>query len=237
MEEIDLRNIFKSIWDKKVSIILIIAVFITIGILYTTKFKTPQYSSSLTLVLSTSENAKLTGNSITTTDITLNTKLISTYNELIKSKSVLRQVINNLGIDISEEELKNNITVSTVENTSLIKITVTTKDANNSANIANEIAKVFTERVKEIYNINNVHIVDDAKVNDIPSNINSKKDVLMFAVIGIVVAAIYVVVPNIFDTTIKSSSEVEKTFKIPVLAEIPVSTFDSKKDEKGGKKK
>ena len=86
-------------------------------------------------------------------------------------------------------------------------------------------------------NINNVHIVDDAKVNDIPSNINSKKDVLMFTMVGIVISSIYVLIPNILDTTIKTSSEVEKTFKIPVLAEIPVYTFDSKKDEKGGKQK
>lgn len=237
MEEIDLKNIFKIFWSKKISIILIIATFITIGILYTTKYKTPQYSSSLTLVLSTAENEKTKNNSITTTDITLNTKLISTYSELIKSKTVLRQVINNLGTDINEEELRNNIKVSNVENTSLIKITVTTKNANDSANIANDIAKVFKEKVEEIYNINNVHIVDEAKVNNVPSNINRKKDILLFAMIGFVVSIVYVLILNILDTTIKTSEEVEKAFKIPVLAEIPLYTFDSKKEEKGGKQK
>ena len=41
-----------------------------------------------------------------------------------------------------------------------------------------EIAKVFTEKVKEIYNIENVQIVDEAEIATSPSNINHKKDVL-----------------------------------------------------------
>ena len=70
-----------------------------------------------------------------------------------------------------------------------------------------------------------------------PSNINRKKDILLFAMIGFVVSIVYVLILNILDTTIKTSEEVEKAFKIPVLAEIPLYTFDSKKEEKGGKQK
>lgn len=237
MEEIDLKNIFKAFWGKKLQIILIILTFAVAGLVYTTQYTKPKYSSSTTLVLSTSENTSTTKNSITTTDITLNTKLVTTYSELIKSKTVVRQVIDNLGINIDEEELRNNITVNAVTNTSLIKITVTTQNASDSASIANEIAKVFTKKVEEIYNIDNVHIVDEAKVNNSPSNINHKKDILLFAMIGVVISVIYVIIANLLDTTIKTSEEIEKTFKVPVLAEIPLYTFDSKNEEKGGKEK
>lgn len=97
--------------------------------------------------------------------------------------------------------------------------------------IANETVELFKEQVAEIYNINNVHVVDAAEEEKVPSNVNHTKDVILFAFIGIVVAVIYVLIANMLDTTIKSREEVEKLYKVPVLAEIPFNT-----EEKGGRK-
>ena len=104
-----------------------------------------------------------------------------------------------------------------------------------SAQIANEIAKVFTDKVKEIYKIENVQIVDDAEVPDEPSNINHKKDVAIFALIGLVVSVGYVLLINMLDTTVKTPEDIEQTLKLPVLAAIPVYESDLQK-KKGGRK-
>ena len=107
MEEMDLKELFNIFWSKKVQIILIILIFITIGVIYTVNFTTPMYDSSTTLVLVSSADDKLTTNTmITATDVSLNSKLVSTYSQLIKSKNVLREVISNMKIDIEEENLK-----------------------------------------------------------------------------------------------------------------------------------
>ena len=234
VEEIDLKEILLAFWNRKIQIILIILACILIGIVYEIKFITPEYTASTTLVLATSENATTTGNTITTTDITLNSKLISTYSELIKSKNVLRTVIKNLNMDIQEEKLKNSITVTAVSNTELIKISVTNENADNAALIANEIANVFSAKVAEIYNINNVHVADNAEVNKTPSNINHTKNFILFAGIGIVISVIYVVIKSLLDNTVKSPEDIEKQFKVPVLITIPKYNFES---QKGGKKK
>ena len=182
MEELDLKELFNIFWSKKVHIILMVLIFIALGVIYTVGFTTPMYTSSTTLLLAGSEGAGgETTNSITTTDITLNSKLVSTYSVLVRSKDVLSQVISNLGMDISWESLRNNVSVSSVEDTEVIEISVTTNNAENSAEIANEIAKVFTEKVAEIYNINNVHVVDEAESENTPSNINHERDVIIFA--------------------------------------------------------
>lgn len=230
MEEIDLKEIFIMFWNRRVQLLLIVAAFFIIGFVYTMGFVTPQYTSSTTLVLA-QINSEKTTDAITASDITLNSKLVSTYSELIKSKKVLREVISNLGINVKEETLRNGITVNAVKNTELIKITVTNKNAEVSAKVANEIAKVFEKQVAEIYNINNVHVVDEAEVATEPSNINHTKDILMFIAIGIVVAVAYVFILNMLDTTIKSVEEVEKLLDLPVIASIPMWVF-----EKGGKK-
>lgn len=235
MEELDLKELLLLFWNKKIKILLIVAIFIAIGIIYTIGFVTPMYTSSTTLVLATSNTSSAT-DTITTSDITLNSNLVSTYSELAKSKSVVREVISNLGIEIDEEVLIKNIEVSSVKNTSLIEISVTNEYATNASKIANEIAKVFSEEVTKIYNINNIHVVDEAEIEEEPSNVNHTKDIIMFTFIGLVVAILYVLVLNMLDTTIKTAEEVERQFKVPVLATIPMYTFDIEKG-KGGKRK
>lgn len=236
MEEVDLKEFIMLFWNKKVSIIFITIIFMFIGIIYSVGFITPKYTSSTTLLLATSESSNSKTNTITTSDITLNSKLVSTYSELVKSKNVTRQVISNLGIDETEDELRDSITVSSVKDTELIKISVTDKNATNAYNIANEIAKVFTQKVSEIYNINNVQILDQAEISTTPSNINHAKDVIMFTFVGLFVAIVFVLVANMLDTTIKSSEEVEKLCNVPVIASIPLYSFEIAKN-KGGKRR
>ena len=236
MEELDLKELFKIFWTKRIQILLIVAIFIVIGIIYTVEFVTPMYTSSTTLVLAKLDNQAETADTITTTDITINSKLVSTYSELVKSKKVLRQVISNLGIDISEEKLRNNITVSSVKETEVIEITVTNEDPVVAAKVANETAKVFIDNViTEMYNINNVHIVDEAEVDSNPSNINHARDIIIAAAIGIVVSIIYVLVCNMLDTTVQSDEDIEKLLNMPVLVSIPLYDFEEK-NGKGGRK-
>lgn len=238
MEELDLKELFNIFWSKKVQIILIVLIFAVIGVIYTMMFVTPVYTASTRLVLASSnggQGSTANTNSITTTDITLNSKLVSTYSVLLRSKDILEQVISNLGINISWESLENNVSVKSVEDTEVLEISVTNVNPKYATDIANEIAKVFTDKVSEIYNINNVYVVDEAETPNSPSNINHKKDILIFAFIGAVIAVIYVLIANMLDTTIKTADDIEKQFKLPVLASIPIYGTDMQK-KKGGKK-
>ena len=232
MEELDLKELFEMFWNQKIKIILIVAIFTVIGIIYTMTFVTPKYTSWTTLVLAGQEKSDDDkGKTITTTDITLNSKLIATYSELVTSTNVVRQVISNLGISMDEEVLKKNISVKEREGTDMIEISVTNENPTYAMKIANETAKVFISEVSDIYNINNVHVVDQAEEPKEPSNINHAKDVIIFAFVGIVVSVMYVLIANMLDNTIKTREEVERLYKIPVIAEIPLATV-----EKGGKK-
>lgn len=222
MEEISLEEIFNTLWKKKIEIILIICIFITMGIVYTFNFVTPEYTSSITMVLVSTNNDSEKNSTITTTDINLNSKLISTYSKLIKSKTVLKDVITNLGLNIDIEDLKSNITVSSINKTELIEVKVSNDSNEIATQIANEIAKVFKEKVKEMYNINNVEIMSEAKIEMEPSNINHKKDIIVFTFLGMIVAIMYLILLNILDTTIKNPETIEEEFGLPVLSSIPI---------------
>jgi len=231
MEDLDLKEVLRMFWNKKIQIIIIVTIFILIGIVYSLKPIKPLYSASTTLVLVVSGDEE---DGVITEDIILNTRLISTYSELIKSKSVIREVMDNLEIDKSEEEdIKSGISVISVVDTDVIKINVINEDPEKAADVANELADVFLEKIaKEIYNIKNIKIVDEAEVDDSPVNLSNNKNVFKFAFVGIVLSFIYVVAANLLDTTIKSIEEIERKYNVKVLAAVP--KFKIKK-QKGGK--
>lgn len=236
MEELDLKQLVNIFWSKRLHVISIVLIFLIIGTVYTFLFVTPKYKSYTSLVLARSESTKeneTDTSTITQTDITLNQKLVSTYSELVKSKNVLREVIKNLNINESEENLKDNITVSAVKDTELIQITVTNYYPDRASDIANEIAKVFTKKVGEIYNINNVYIVDEAERANTPYNINHIKDIAIFIAIGLIVSVGFVLISNLLDTTVKSAEDIEKELGVVALASIPLLKDDTKK-MKGG---
>ena len=232
MEEIDLKQLFELFWEKKGIIIAIVLLCAIIGGVYTMFFVTPKYQSSTTLVLVSGNSS--TSNSITASDVTLNSNLVSTYGAIITSDSVLSRVISNLNLrDIDVEKLKKNIEVSEVQNAEVLKISVMNEDSDYAYRIANEIAVVFIERAEELYNINNVRVLDEAKLSETPANVNHVKDIIIFTFIGIVIAVAYVIIANMLDNSVKSSEAIEKNMKLPVLATIPIKQNDKRR---GGKK-
>ncbi len=242
MEELNLKEIFNIFWSRKIQLLIIVAIFVVIGIIYSYIYIVPKYQAETQLILvnnTNTNNSNAENLGVTTTDITLNQKLVATYSTLIKGKNILDEVINNLGIDISANELKNNISVKSVSATEIISITVTDYDPVQAKNIANELASVFTKRVaKEIYNIDNVHIVYKAEEPTVPYNINHTKDLFMFGFIGFIVAICYAIVLNMLDTSIKTKEEVEKTTGMLVLTTLPNCDFnDTKLTGRGGKRK
>lgn len=223
-EEIDLKELFKMFWKYKVIIILITVIFAIIGFCYTEYYVVPKYKSTTTLLLAQNSSAETQGieNEITQTDISLNQKLVSTYSVLVKSKSVLDQVLENLNMDRSlEEELKKNIEVKAVEDTQVIEITYINEDSNVAYKVASELANVFCKKIVEIYNINNVYIVDKAEIAEEPYNINYIKTIIIFAIIGVGLSCMTVFIISLFDTTVKTQEDVENSTGLVVLAQVP----------------
>lgn len=235
MEELDLKELFNIFWQRKLEIITIILILMIIGAVYTYALLKPKYTSYTTLLLTQVNSSSEAENntSITQTDLTLNSNLVSTYSEIIKRDAVLKEVIDDLNIkSLTEEGLRNSIKVSAISDTEIIKIEVTNENPNYAEMIANKIAEVFSEKITDIYKINNVYILDKAQVSETPSNINHAKDIIIFVFIGVVIACGYVLLANMLDNTVKTEADIEKLTGLTVLATIP--DYDS--EVKGGKR-
>ena len=217
MEEIDLKELFSYFRSKIIWIIVIVILVIGIGNTYTILTRVPMYQSNTTIVL-VSENQNETYNS---TELQMNKNLVSTYSEIIKSRKVLEQVIENLSLKYSVGSLSKNISVSAVTNTELIRITVADSKAERATKIANEIAKVFSDEIQKIYKLNNVSIVDIAVDASKPFNVNYIKDNIIYVAIGMVLSCGLIFIKFYFDTTIKTSEEIENKLGLTVMGIVP----------------
>ncbi len=239
-EELDLLELFYVFWKKKIWLIIAMIWGAAMGVVYTRYMVEPKYSSSVTLILSkpTTEVATDIYNTpeggITQSDIILNQNLISTYREIMESRRVSKAVIEKLSLNMSYAEFKKCINVSSVKDTDVIKLSITTTEPELSAKIATEMINVFSEEVVKIYNIKNVSIIDEAEVNRNPVNVNYTKNAVIFAMVLFILTALVIFLIYYFDNTIKSKDEIEKLLEVPVLAVIPM--IDGQKEEKNNVK-
>lgn len=218
MEEINLNEFINYYLSRMGWVLFTIVIVMIGGNLFNYYTRVPMYQSSTTIILAKEDKEE---DKYTQTDAMLNQKLISTYREIIKSRTVLRQVIKNENLRYSVEELSNCISVTNVEDTEIIKITVSNKDKNHAVRIANAIAPIFKEEVMKIYNINNVSVLDKAIVAKDPYNINYLKENVIYVLIGFVLASGVIFTIFYFDTSVKSTEELEDKLGLTVLGVVP----------------
>ena len=219
MEEIDLKELFEYVREKLLLLIVITVAVCLVGSIYGLVLQTPMYKSYTTVILSGNESSSSNA-TITQNDINLNKNLVDTYAEIVKSRRVLSQVIKELDLKTSYEGLSSKISVSAVNNTEIIKISVNDENAITAKNIANVTANYFTNEVKGLYNIDNVNVLDEAIEAARPYNINVLKQIIIYFMIGFVLGAGIVFVIYYFDRTIKTTEQIENKIKLPILGSI-----------------
>ena len=216
---IDMKKILNIILSKKIFIALIILLSLVMSYFYSYYYKKPQYNSSVTVLLTGDEAQG--EKQVTQTDLNLNSGLISTYGSIAKSANVLSKVIENLGLDISVQNLQKNLTVAEIKNTQFLKITVENSNPETAMKIANEISKVFVEQIKTIYNIQNINIIDTAEISNTPCNINHIKDMAIALMAGIFASGVLILILYILDDTIKSEKDIPVNLKLETIGTIP----------------
>lgn len=215
MEEINLKELFDYFKNKLSWMIITVILVVGIGNVITTITRVPMYRSSTTIVLVSDSK------DYNSTEVQLNKSLVGTYSEIIKSRTVLNEVISNLGLSYSALELSDNINVTAVENTEIIRISVSDADNKQAAKIANEIASVFMTEIQKFYKLNNVSVIDKADSNNKSFNVNYVKDNLIYVLAALVLSGGVIFVMYYFDTTIKTSEEIENKLGLTVLGVVP----------------
>jgi non-specific protein-tyrosine kinase len=106
----------------------------------------PAYEATAVLLVESQHDE----NSSVYNDLIAGERLALTYSQLLKSQIVLAQAIERLNLPESPPSLAKRISVETVANTQLIRITATDSVAAQAALIADALAESFAEYVKTL---------------------------------------------------------------------------------------
>ena len=234
MEEINIIELL-NYYVKKLPIIMIVTlVTLLAGAFYIERIQVPLYHGTTTIILVQKTEDNQSANA-TQNELNLNEKLVTTYSQIIKSRRVLEQVIYLLGLNTETSKLANKITVTSVSETPIIKVTVSDENAETAVEIANELASIFKKEITKIYNLENISIIDNAIIEEKPYNVNVAKQMIIYGLAGFILSCGIIFVIYYFDNTIKNKKEIETKLNIPVLSEVPVATKLTNKEVKNKK--
>src|SRR5699024_3392639 len=125
-EEISLVELF-DILKKHIRIIILTTVLTAvIATIYTFFLVTPKYQSSTEMLVSHSSDS--TTQNVTQQDITTSIQLINTYSDIIRNDVTLDPVIEELDLDMTTKELREDISVQTENDSQVFSIQVQSKN-------------------------------------------------------------------------------------------------------------
>ncbi|KGX93918.1 capsular polysaccharide biosynthesis protein [Pontibacillus halophilus JSM 076056 = DSM 19796] len=218
-ETISLKEIF-GVLKKRLWMILGITALATIlsGVV-SFFFLTPEYETQSQFLVNQSRGQ---GEAVEYNDIRTNVELISTYSNIIKSPYILEEVISDLDLDLSPGALQNSLQIASEQNSQVVSVTVTNKDRELAADIANATVETFRQEVTEIMNIDNVTILSQASAGPDLSPVSPKPflNMAIAFVLGAMIGVGLAFLLEYLDNTIKTEEDVEKVLGLPVLGVI-----------------
>ena len=234
LEEIDLLEIFFAI-RKRIWIILAAGLLFAIltGI-FTHFFVKEVYSSNSKLYILTRST------SITSlADIQVGTSLTKDYIQLAQSRPVVEEVIANLKLNRTYEQLLKQMTFTNPSDTRILVITAEDPDPVLAKDIVDEFAHVASSSISTIMKTDEPSIVELGYIKDKPVSPNLLQNVLIGFLLGVFLSAGVVVVLYLLDDTVKTSDDIEKYLGLNTLTVIPVLEGETEQKHKfrfGGRK-
>ena len=231
---LDLRDMIRLVRRRLWILILACVLAGAAGYVVTAFAMTPIYQASALLIVNKADASGTSQGSqpITYNDILMTQKLVKTYSIILQSDTVLTQVIGSLGLDTSPAALKKQISISGVNDTEVLKITVSSPDPVEAAVIANEIVAKAPDEIIRTAKVGSVETVDSARIPSRPYKPSLPRNVAMAAFLGLAVAAGIIFLVEYLDNTIKSDEDVRQRFGLPVLGILPVQRNDWRVYEK-----
>ena len=246
--EIDIMYLIRLFLGKIWLIIFAAAVGGAIAFSYS-KFVLPlQYSSHIAMYVQSYTGIAESANSYN--NISNSKQLVNTYKEVLKDDAVMEAVgaelfdtmdefvlAENFRIvngKISPSSLRNCINITSVTDTSALKVTTTTKNAELSAAICNALAKVAPEFLKEAVGVGQINTIDTAKVYNTPVAPSKKKNTAIGLIAGAMLMMMIIFLIDFFDKTIRDTTALSERYKKAMIGEIQLMEQDKKKKNDEG---
>lgn len=228
--EINIKDLL-FILKKHLKFILFVTILATLaGFLVSRFILHPKYEATATLIV----NASTTTQGLTYNDVDLSQKLVDTYAVVMKSNTILDQVIKDLNLDTDVKTLANNISVEGVGTTEVMDLKVTDINPDRAKAIASDIIQLAPKEIIRTVKAGSVEIISPAKTDRTPISPNVRLNTLVAALLGLVFSYGLSFLRELLNDKFRTDEDVQKKLGFTVIGVIPDIT---KIDEKRGYEK
>lgn len=220
---IDLAEIFGALLHRRGLILLVTIVFAILGFVYSAFIATPLYSASAMMIVNSGER----NDYVTQDQLNSAATLVDTYSVIITSDTVLDDVIANLGMEDTYASTVKDISVASVNETQIMRITVTATDPQIALDVCEEITNVAPDVIVKTVKAGSVELVSRADTSWKQVSPNVKRFTVVAAVLGLLLSAAFVIVVSLLDNKVKSEADLRMA-DFPILGVIPYYELEGK---------
>ncbi|HEW3651518.1 TPA: capsular polysaccharide biosynthesis protein [Streptococcus pneumoniae] len=217
--EIDVLQLFRSLWKRKLVILLVAIITSSVAFAYSTFVIKPEFTSTTRIYVVNRNQGEKSG--LTNQDLQAGTYLVKDYREIILSQDVLEEVVSDLKLDLTPKGLANKIKVTVPVDTRIVSISVKDKQPEEASRIANSLREVAAEKIVAVTRVSDVTTLEEARPATTPSSPNVRRNTLFGFLGGAVVTVIAVLLIELLDTRVKRPEDVEDVLQIPLLGLVP----------------
>ena len=218
--EIDLWKllmVYLSRW-KMIAVSTILVAALALG--YTALLVTPLYRADVMIYVN-NITSEAQVDYISASNLATSQQLVNTYTNIIRSDTVLEEVAKRLDMGYTAKEIRSILTAAQVDETEIFEVFITHPDPVVAAEIANTVADVAPEKIAEIVEGSSTKIIDYAKIPENRHTSSYKKNLLVGALLGMVMALGYLTLTYLLDVRIRDDEDLIEYFDRPILGQIP----------------
>ena len=231
-DTIDLRQLFEIVRRNLLLIVAVTVLFAAGGYLGTTFLITPQYEASAMLIVNSREGQQLQG-SVTNDSLNSAKQLVETYSVILKSDTVLDQTIEDLNLPLTYDQLAAKVSITAVNDTQVMKITVQDADVNLAKDIVSNIVEQAPDVIINTVKAGSVEVVSDASANPDPVSPSKSRNTALAGILGCILVVGNLFMKSLFNNRIMTESDISQKLALPILGVIP----DSALGDNGSRKK
>lgn len=213
-----LMDLLLALKQKTAIIVVITVVSLLLGLALSVFVLPQRYEASVNMIVNARTDVSA---AVTYDDISSAQNLVDTYAIIIKSNTVLNQVISTLGLDMSYEDLYEDVTVDAINNTQVMKIAVRNENPAMASRILETLTQIAPDIVKEAVEAGSCKVVSQVYVGEEPVTPNIQKNTLAAGLLGLVLCVAVIVLKEIVNDCIVVDTDVERKLGISVLGIIP----------------
>lgn len=216
-DEIDLVAVFYLLWGHWWQILLSLIAGAALAFAGTYFLITPQYEASARIYIVSASNDSV----VNLSDLQVGTSLTADYQELLLSRPLLQDVIDNLGLQIDYHQLEQMINITNTADTRILRILVTGPNPQQAADIANELVNQASIYLPNVMETDSPNLVESAIVPSQPSSPSYSRNTVLGALLGIVLCCAVLLIRYLMNDTFVTPDDVARYFGIQPLATIP----------------